>query len=1124
MKREGMTQHANRCCKRLAIVLLTGALALTAVQRFRSAGANASPVLAAAATPTPKTDFDIYPLNAAGVVQAKSDGASWSGNVPGYNIVRTFKNIHNQSHVIMLNGNTGRGKTYMLNADGTLGTQTWATNNDVLSELRCTSAETVKIGNTTYLLTHDSLTGKVRTFHFYDNGQPNLGSLGVTTLSDWKDKNIFSLYYYEGAYYLLGVDTWTGNAVAYSINGQKIGEDDWTRGWTSVDHLAVGGVTYRLLYKAAGDPQKKPGEANDQLGRFVIQTVNANGVSGQNIYDAPLGADFSAVRFVPLYNGQNWEWHIFFFKRDTAHYVVRQFDKQHGIGAVTAFGIVKDGPDFNDVAPAYVDIEPYTIGVKTFVATVSDDNSTPFYFAQAEKMGQAIHDRLKNKAVGYQFMLAQSGRIIYSRAFGKAKLGATEANQVDMTSRTRLDLGSVSKVITATTMLKLAELEQAKQGKNILDEPITGYLQPGEIVQGTWAANRTIADLLKHTTGMNDQAGIADQCKAIDGTEADPETTCKDFFAATPSVSCNGTGCRYEYNNANIGAVREIIEYLTSTGTTVTKTTQDVTTRTHELWAHSVNLDGMTYGLSCYHNDEVKYFNRCGGNGGCFDFNNESWQQVDGDGWSGSCGAGGWRASSRQMIEFLGALRYQKIFSTPFNDLLLSTGLQDAYGGRTAIGWDPPWDADPSDGVDLQLGKNGKNPKGGAAMVAYITRLPNNADAVLLANTDVPVLQSLLHEAYRYGVGLSDAAPVFVDYTREDDEVAGQIGRLAINTLAGTAHVTAVSDSSGDLKLIRWDVDSADQIVRGGDATAGLVTEVALTEGEAFVTAVRASGGTLKVIAWTSPQNSPNSITRYGDATGVAASKIAVTKLAGSGTTQGRVVTAARNLSGNLRLDVWDFNNQTNQMTLKDTWTVDPVSNTSIQASEIAVRTLNYKSALDQTSRFATAIRNGDGKLQVDVWDVDGGGQLARKGTLTKDYLVSDVVDSTNKLAIGKWGLFALGQGQLHFFTAFINSDGKLRLASFEVSAAGAVTFKDYDNSQGGASEVSVTGGTTAVRSSTGDLTLYYWAVDPNTGVIKYEGGRSAGAISKVAAAGNVLTAVRLNDGTLKLINWELEW
>src|SRR5262245_8852028 len=154
------TTKSTLVFNRLAIAFVAFALALAASQPFRPSRASALPALAAAATPQPKTDFDTFPLNSNGVVQAKSGGASWSGAFPRYNIVRTFNNFNNQPHVIMLNGNTGRGRTYRLDSDGSLGTMTWETGNDVISDLRCTSAETVKIGATTYLITHDSFTGK----------------------------------------------------------------------------------------------------------------------------------------------------------------------------------------------------------------------------------------------------------------------------------------------------------------------------------------------------------------------------------------------------------------------------------------------------------------------------------------------------------------------------------------------------------------------------------------------------------------------------------------------------------------------------------------------------------------------------------------------------------------------------------------------------------------------------------------------------------------------------------------------------------------------------------------------------------------------------------------------------
>jgi len=770
------TAKSHPLFNRLAIAFVALALALAALQQFRPARATALSALATAATPpTPKTDFDIYPLNSTGVVQAKSGGASWLGNVPGYNITRVFKNSNNQSYVIMLNGNTGRGRTYALDSDGSLGAAGWETGNDVLSELRCTSAETVKIGATTYLLTHDSFTGTVRTFHLYDNGQPNLGTMTATTLSDWKDKNLFSLYYYSGAYYLLGVDTWTGNAVAYSINGQKIGEADWSRGWTSVDHLAVGGVTYRLLYKAAGDPHKAPGEANDQLGRFVIQTVNANGVSGQNIYDAPLGAGFSAVRFAPLHNGQNWVWHVFFFKRDTAHYLVRQFDNQNGVGAIKAFGVIKDGPNFDDVAPAYVDIEPYTIGVNTFLATVSDDNAEPFYFDEVERMGLAIHDALQGNAVGYQFMVAQSGRLIYSRAGGLSRLssGPLPPNSpLPMTTRTQHSLGSVSKMITSMTILRLVD-----QGKIDLYAPVSNYLpasdyplacnmQNGQDLPECWVKRIKVIDLLKHTSGVTKaKAG----CSAKDGEFEDitpPQVDCKNFFSAIQdSLPCDPVnGCKWSYNNSNVSALRKIIEYVINAekGAGTVESSQDIVRETRLLWADNdkVRLGAMT----CQYGPYVYYYGPCEGAGDCYGLNGKSWLQYQPSPlWDEGCSAGGWSASSREMIEFLFAIRYRHIFSSANNawlsDLLLSAELKDSTDepGSTALAWGVPWTAE--QGGEKNLGKDGLVSSHGVGLSTYITRLPNNCDAVILVNTGPGNAESLLKGAYNYGKGITNILP-----------------------------------------------------------------------------------------------------------------------------------------------------------------------------------------------------------------------------------------------------------------------------------------------------------------------------------------------------------------------------
>ena len=1058
-------------------------------------------------TSSERTDCDMFSLNPSnGAVSGKAGGADWAGSVPGYNIIRIFKNNDNVSVLFLLNSNTGKAEARQIEAGGGLGGITWETSGGGSTALRCTAADIAKVGSTTYLITHDSFTGKVRKFPMNDNGSPGFNTMTEFTKSSLRDKNLFNVYYFEGSYLLVAADTWTGSAVGYTLDGTQLYGQTWTLGWTHIDHLAVGGVTYRLLYKSAGDPYIRPGEANDQRGRFAIQTIKANGVEGQTIYDETMPEAYTSVRFASRPNGQGGTQHmIFFYNRDAGFYYVRDFAYQDGVGAVTAFGLIKPDPSSSDTLP-YVDFEPLTISSQPYLAFVSPDKAEPFMLDEAEKMGDVIHDEMADKAVGYQFMLAQSGQVIYSRAWGRKRLDAAG----DMSSRTRMDIGSVSKLITTTTMMWLAAFGNGFGNVNVLESPITSYLPASEFVPNTWAGGKTIADLLKHTTGMQAEDDVADQCKEVAGTDNDPQTTCADYFSAEQTVACSPAGCKRVYNNANIGAVREVIEFMTSTSTT-----QEIVAKTRELWADGVNLGGLT----CEHPADVKYFARCTG-GDCYDYNDKSWSQVDLEGWSGSCAAGGWRASSREMIEFLLALRYQKILPAEFNAEFLRTDLVDAYGGRTAIGWDTPWDAKPGNGADYQLGKNGKNPKGEAAMVAYITRLPNQTDAVLLVNTDVPGVDGLVQDTYLYSKGLQTSPPNYlqIPMVGKDDDGNQVIDRLAMGTVASGApdadavnahYITAARDrTSQQLKLVGWYVTADGHVEREGDAVvSGAINDVAITDGEAFVTAVRDSSDNLKVTSWTVTTGN-DTIDSHQSTLGDKATKVAAAKLAGSGDFQGRAVTATRT-GGKLQLDVWDFDNAVQSLTREGKWIAGNVS-------EVAVRTLQYQNDLDDTSRFVTAVRNGSGKLQVDVWDVNHAGQIERLGGEVTTFSVSSAASSVSKIAIDSWGLNK-------FHVAFLDGDSKLKLVTWQVTADGlTVTRKDDFTSGNTRSEVALTRTTVVARDSAGKLDVLWFVINGANGEITYRGNTTGGAVKMVAAGGRVLTAVRLDDDKLKLINWDI--
>src|SRR5205085_8367170 len=103
--------------------------------------------------------------------------------------------------------------------------------------------------------------------------------------------------------------------------------------------------------------------------------------------------------------------------------------------------------------------------------------------------------------------------------------------------------------------------------------------------------------------------------------------------------------------------------------------------------------------------------------------------------WSEYCSSGGWYASARELMAFLGAIRYGKTFKNQIlTNVLLSTNWADLSGvpGSTAFSWEPPVNVN----GEPELSKGGYLPWNGVAAKAYVTRLPHNCDAVIQVNTE----------------------------------------------------------------------------------------------------------------------------------------------------------------------------------------------------------------------------------------------------------------------------------------------------------------------------------------------------------------------------------------------------
>ncbi len=145
---------------------------------------------------------------------------------------------------------------------------------------------------------------------------------------------------------------------------------------------------------------------------------------------------------------------------------------------------------------------------------------------------------------GGVFMVAQNGKIIYQKAFGKANLELDADLQTDNV----FELGSMTKQFTAVAVLMLEE-----QGKLKVSDPIAKYIPDypsGEKI--------TIHHLLTHTSGIKDFTKM----KAL-ADIAQKDMTPKmmvDFFKNEPVDFAPGE--KFEYDNSGYVLLGYIIELV----------------------------------------------------------------------------------------------------------------------------------------------------------------------------------------------------------------------------------------------------------------------------------------------------------------------------------------------------------------------------------------------------------------------------------------------------------------------------------------------------------------------------------------------------------------------------------
>jgi CubicO group peptidase (beta-lactamase class C family) len=179
-------------------------------------------------------------------------------------------------------------------------------------------------------------------------------------------------------------------------------------------------------------------------------------------------------------------------------------------------------------------------------------NFTPLSTVYKKKMADDIeyfyNRKFNSKDFSGGFLVAKNGEILYENYSGFAY----KEKKDSINKNTPIHIASVSKVITAVTVLKLVD-----QDKIALDDFVTKYLPEFPHKQ------TTVRMLLNHRSGLRNYAYFSDDKKVWDKKK---DLTNKDVLTllATKNIGLESTpGTRFGYCNTNYALLALIIEKVT---------------------------------------------------------------------------------------------------------------------------------------------------------------------------------------------------------------------------------------------------------------------------------------------------------------------------------------------------------------------------------------------------------------------------------------------------------------------------------------------------------------------------------------------------------------------------------
>jgi len=181
---------------------------------------------------------------------------------------------------------------------------------------------------------------------------------------------------------------------------------------------------------------------------------------------------------------------------------------------------------------------------------VNETKLTADYIAEKHRQIDSFYNRnWPNNSMNGGFLVAKNGQIIYEKYEGYANL----RDKTPITSDTPIHIASVSKVLTATAVLKLVNAKRID-----LDQKVTDFLKEFPY------PDVTVRMLLCHRSGMRSYAYFTDRDKSV--WDRHNTLTNQDILTimGTKNIGLEQrTGTRFAYCNTNYAMLALIIEKVT---------------------------------------------------------------------------------------------------------------------------------------------------------------------------------------------------------------------------------------------------------------------------------------------------------------------------------------------------------------------------------------------------------------------------------------------------------------------------------------------------------------------------------------------------------------------------------